>query len=163
MGGGGGIGRWIMRKKLTAFFTLASAAITQAADTLAIRVPNGIHLNNPAFPKPRPLSRAKNHLIHTPIGPTMQANHNSAALPPCLNSAFTNAPQTPHNMPKITKNIIIIASWRLLLSTLQFILEPSLPAPQLILSLLRSHLKPLAVSIPNMMEKATRNNPENFQ
>lgn len=62
-------------KKLTAFFPMASAAMMQAAETLAIRVPNGTHFNNPALPNPRPLNRAKNHLIHTPGGPTMQANH----------------------------------------------------------------------------------------
>ncbi|WJX51494.1 hypothetical protein P8452_37687 [Trifolium repens] len=36
-----------------------------------------------------------------------QANHNSAALPPFLNLAFTNAPPTPHNISNITKNITI--------------------------------------------------------
>ena len=47
----------------------------EAAETLAARVPNGTHLNKPALPNPRQLSLDKNHLIHTPKGPTKQANH----------------------------------------------------------------------------------------
>lgn len=63
-------------EKLTTFLTVARAAMMQAAETLAIRVPKGTHFNEPDFPKPRPLSRARNHLIHTPGGATKQANHN---------------------------------------------------------------------------------------
>ncbi|KAF7810515.1 uncharacterized protein G2W53_037258 [Senna tora] len=56
--------------------SLASAAMIQAAETLAISVPNGTHFMSPAFPSPLPLRGARNHRIHTPIGPTRQASHN---------------------------------------------------------------------------------------
>nr|GMD77702.1 hypothetical protein Iba_chr13cCG5900 [Ipomoea batatas] len=65
--------------------------MTQAAETLAIKVPKGTHFNKPDFPKPRPFNRAKNHLIQTPNGPTRQASHSWASLLPLLNSYFVNA------------------------------------------------------------------------
>lgn len=64
------------QRKLTSFFILASAAMAEAAETLAIRVPNGTHLNSPLCPNPQPLRPAKNHLSHTPRGPIKQASHN---------------------------------------------------------------------------------------
>ena len=70
--------------EITAFFTVESAAIIQAADTLAIKVPNGIHLNNPAFPNPRPLSRvdativSRGHTRH--FAKQSKVSHNSPVL-----------------------------------------------------------------------------------
>ena len=136
---------------LTAFFTVDSAAMTQAAETLAARVPNGTHLNKPALPNPRPLSLAKNHLIHTPGGPTKQANHSWAPLLPLLNSSLNSAPNAPHNKPSIKINTTMTAKWRLKLFTLQLQLELEVPLPVHAFRLVRSHLKPLAVSIPKIM------------
>lgn len=143
---------WKKVQNLTASFTVDSAAMIQAAETLAIRVPNGNHLNNPALPNPRPLSRAKNHLIHTPGGPTMHANHSWAPLLPLLNSSFNSAPLKPHNKTSIKTDTTMTAKWRLLLSTLQLLLELQMPLPQLPFNLVRIHLKPLAVSTPTIME-----------
>lgn len=137
---------------LTAFVTVDSAAMMQAAETLAIIVPNGNHFNNPALPNPRPLSRAKNHLIHTPGGPTMQANQSWAALLPLLNSSFSSAPLTLHNAARTKINTIMTAKWRLQLSTLQLTRELKMPLPERSFCLVRSHLKPLAVSTPKRME-----------
>ena len=103
---------------LTAFFTVESAAMMQAAKTFAARVPNGTHLNKPALPNRRQLSLAKNHLIHTPGGPTKQANHSWSPLLPLLNSSLTGAPHTPHNKPSIKINTTMTGKWRLKLSTL---------------------------------------------
>ncbi|KAF7845322.1 uncharacterized protein G2W53_002227 [Senna tora] len=66
--------------KLTAFLTLASAAMIQAAETLAISVPNGTHFMSPAFPSPLPLRGARNHRIHTPIVLGFRVETNSRLL-----------------------------------------------------------------------------------
>lgn len=139
----------IISRDLTSFFTVDRAAMTQAAETLAIRVPNGNHFNNPILPNPRPLSLAKNHLIHTPKGPTMQANHSCASLLSLLNSSLSNTPLTLHRETSISKNTAKTTKWRLWLSTLQLVPELVIPHPEL---LSRSCLKPLAVSTPTMME-----------
>lgn len=144
--------KWKKVQNLTAFFTVDNAAMIQAAETFAIRVPNGTHLNNPLLPNPRPLNRAKNHLIHTPGGPTMHANHSWAPLLPLLNSSFNSSPLKPHNKTSIKINTAMTAKWRLLLSTLQLLLELRMPFPELWFCLVRSHLKPLAVSTPTIME-----------
>ncbi|KAM1968111.1 hypothetical protein ACFX15_043078 [Malus domestica] len=94
----------IISQELTAFFTVDRATMIQAAETLALRVPNRTHLNNPAIPNPRPLSQAKNHWIHTPRGPTMQPNHSYTSLLSLLNSSLNNIPLTPHRAPSISKN-----------------------------------------------------------
>lgn len=138
--------------KLTAFLIIASAAITHAAETLAISVPNGIHFNNPVFPKPRPLSRAKNHLIHTPRGPTMQPNHSWASLLPLLNSFLSNITLTNHSKPSIRISTAIIPVWHLQLSTLQLLLEMGIPPPKCFIFFSSRCLKPLAVSIPKIIE-----------
>lgn len=88
----------------TAFFTVASAAITQHAETLAIKVPKGTHFNNLARPNPRPLRGAKDHLIQTPKGATMQASQSSASLPPLSNFLFSNTTLTPYNKPTMDNN-----------------------------------------------------------
>lgn len=145
-------------EKLSTSLTVARAAMTQAAETLATRVPKGTHFNKPDFPKPRPLSRARNHLVHTPSGATKQANHNWASLPPLSNSLFNKAPLTPHNRPSINNSMIITTKWRLKLATFQLLVEVrSKFGP----SLLRIHLKPSAVSTPKMMEYAARIKPVN--
>ncbi|GER37757.1 ankyrin and armadillo repeat-containing protein [Striga asiatica] len=83
----------------------ARAAIAQAAITFAARVPNGIHFAMPFLPKPRPLKRAKNHLAHTPKGPTKQPKNSWALLPPSSNSFAAKVPNKPHNITSISKRI----------------------------------------------------------
>ena len=146
---------------LTDFFTMASAATTQEASASAIRVSNWSHFNLP--PIQWPLSVAKNHLIHTPRDPTMQASHSQAALPPCLNSTFSNAPATPHNKPNITTYTMVTTKWRRKISTFQLTLEIKVPLPGLMFSQRRNHLKPLAVSTPKVIEEPTRSKPTKFE
>ncbi|KAM1435967.1 hypothetical protein ACFX13_044630 [Malus domestica] len=93
-----------MSQELTTLFTVDWVAMTQAAEILAVRVPNGTHFKHPVVPNPRPLSRAKNHRIHTPKGPTMQPNHKCASLLSLLNFSLNNIPLTPHREPIIINN-----------------------------------------------------------
>nr|GMD98701.1 hypothetical protein Iba_chr15dCG5320 [Ipomoea batatas] len=90
--------------EVTAFFKVARAAMTQAAETLAIKVPKGTHFSQPDFPRPRPFNRAKNHLIQTPNGPTRQANHNWDSLLPLLNSLASSAIHMLHRAARISSN-----------------------------------------------------------
>lgn len=132
--------------------------MTQAAETLARSVPNGTHFKYPAFPSPLPLSRAKNHLIQTPTGPTMHASHNWGLLPPSSNSSFNKVPLKAHNKPSSKSITIIDAMCRLKVSTRQqfLVLEFS---PESLWVHVISHLNAFAVSTPKTMEQAERNKP----
>lgn len=139
-------------RRHTAFLTVASAVMIPAAATLAVRVPKGSHFKIPILPSPRPFTRAKNHLIHTPRGPTMQPNQSWASLLPLLNSFFSSSPLKLHKPPNSSIIIIVATSWRGQVSTLHLQPESATPLAELVSCLWRSHLNPLAVSIPKMME-----------
>nr|GMD81902.1 hypothetical protein Iba_chr13fCG2880 [Ipomoea batatas] len=117
------IDKSVQRLKFTVFFKVASAAMTQAAETLAIKVPKGTHFNEPDFPKPRPFNRAKNHLIQTPNDPTRQASHSWALLLPLLNSCASSAIHVLHRAPRISSNAAETTKWRLKLLIFQELSE----------------------------------------
>lgn len=145
------------RKDFTAFFSIANAAIKQDARTLAARVPKGTHFSMPLSPIPRPLRRAKYHLVQTPNGPTMQANKSWAfLLLALLNSVASRAIQTAQTPQRIKTSAVVTI--KLLLHLFKFQMYGDFDIVVLGL-LFQSHLKPLAVSIPKTMEEAARSKP----
>lgn len=144
------------RKDFTAFFSIANAAIKHAARTLAARVPKGTHFSMPLSPIPRPLRRAKYHLVQTPNGPTMQANKSWAFLLAFLNSVASRALQTAQTPQRIKTSAVVTIKLLLHLSKFQMYGDFDIVV---LGHLFQSHLKPVAVSIPKTMEEAARSKP----